>query len=130
VGRTRHRFDDPHELRRTQQPVEVAQPRREIGDLHLGAIVGRQQGDDGGGIALILRSRGDLAIQHHIAKAFFLVARDQPAEHRIAVEAGKTPPHQLAPAVDQGGDAAIADNGKIDRPRHDTMLIARLPQPS
>src|SRR6185295_15959918 len=42
------------------------------------------------------------------------VAGEQPAEHRIAVEARKAPPHDSRQRIDQRESAAIADNGKIE----------------
>ncbi len=67
------------------------------------------------------------AVQHDIAKSFFLIARKQAREHRVAVEAREAPPHQPRPRVGQRGGAAIADDGKIQPLRfgHALALTSR-----
>ena len=56
----------------------------------------------------------DEPVEHDVGEALLLVAREQPAEHRIAVEAREAPPHDARQRIDQRGGAAIADDGEIE----------------
>jgi hypothetical protein len=52
-------------------------------------------------------------VEDDVGKPLFLVAREQPAEDRIAVEAGIAPPHQTRGRIDERSRAPVADDGKI-----------------
>src|SRR3546814_18660761 len=44
-----------------------------------------------------------------------LVAVEQAAEHRIAVEAGHATPHDTRLGIDERSETAVADDGKVER---------------
>src|SRR5262249_27156016 len=52
-------------------------------------------------------------VEHDVAKSLLLVAGEQTAEDRIAVEAGIAPPNQTRGRIDERGRASVADDGKI-----------------
>src|SRR5439155_27322947 len=65
-------------------------------------------------IAQILRLVVDHSVEHHVREPLLLVARDQAAEDRVAVEAGIAPPHQARLGVDKRSRAPVADDGEIE----------------
>ena len=56
------------------------------------------------------------------AFARLIAAIQKVAENRVAIEAGKTAPHDAALRVDKSTKAAVADNTKIKR-GHETLVI-------
>src|SRR4029077_17019372 len=53
-------------------------------------------------------------VEQDVGKSLLLLAGDQPAEDRIAVEARIAPPDDAECRVDQGGRGAVADDGEIE----------------
>ena len=92
------RLDDPHELRRAKDAVIFAKPRREIRNPDRRAlVVGQDRGDDSG-VAHIFGGKIDHALEHDIAEALLLAARQQAGKDRVAVEARIAPPYDPAPS--------------------------------
>ena len=116
----RDRLDAADDLRRTEGALVAVEARREVGDAHRGAArVGQHRLDDRGVAHIARRAAGEFR-QHDVAKALLLVARQQPREHRVGIEARKAPPDDARAAVDERGDAAISDQRQIK------ALFARL----
>ena len=114
-----------NELRRPEHAAELAEARREIGDADRAAVAVGQHGGDDRGVAqifgLILRH----VVEHDVGESLLLVARQQAAEDRIAVEARKAPPHDPRRRIDQRRRAAVADDGKIE-----PVVVSFMPAPS
>ena len=87
------RLDDAHQLRRAEHAAELLEARREIGDPHRRAVVVGQNRRDQRRVAHVFRMRRDEPVEHDVGEALLFVAREQAAEHRIAVEAREAPPH-------------------------------------
>src|ERR1051326_5493113 len=56
----------------------------------------------------------DHVVEHDVRESLLLLAGEQPAEDRIAVEARKAPPHDPGGRIDQRGGAAVAEDGEIE----------------
>jgi hypothetical protein len=72
-GDPRHtgdRLDDADELRRTESPAVDLESRCEVGDADSAAIAVDQLGDNGRGIADIVRTRLGLAFKNDIGEPF------------------------------------------------------------
>ncbi len=108
------RLDDAVELRRPEHAAELAKARREVGDLDLAAA---PVGQHGARRSRVLRTYSRLKIhhvvEHDVGESLFLLARDQPAEDRIAVEARIAPPHDPRTRIDQRRHPAVADDAEI-----------------
>ena len=104
--------------RKTRPNCRIA--RREIGDADGAALPIGENRRHHRGIAKIFRLEIGHVVEHDIRKSLLLVAGEQTAEDRIAVEAGIAPPHQTGGGIDERGRAPVADDGKI-KPviRHD-----------
>ena len=90
----------PHQLRRPQDAVEIAEARREIGDrAPCDPSFGRQQGDHGGGVALIVRA----------------------AVRPAAPAATSQKPFSSSPAIRRQNTGSLSKRGK----HHHTMLAMR-----
>ena len=57
--------------------------------------------------------RRDQAVEHDVGEPLLLIAGEQPAEHGIAIETRKAPPHNASERIDQRDRAAVSDDGKI-----------------
>ena len=108
------RLDDPDELRRPEHAAELPEARREIGDADGAAVAVGQHGGDDRGVAQIFRLEIGHVVEHDVGESLLLVARQQAAEDRVAVEARKAPPHHARRGIDQRSRAAVADDGKIE----------------
>ena len=108
------RLDDADELRRTEGAAVNLKARREVGDADGAALVVDQLRDNGRGITDVVRSRLDLAFEKNIGEALLIVAREQSAEHGIAVVARQAPPHDARRRIEQCRSSTIADDRKIE----------------
>ena len=108
------RLDDAIELRRPEHAAELAKARREIGDPDLAAVAVGEHGRDDRGIAHVFGLIVHHVVEHDVGKSLFLLARHQPAEDRIAVEARIAPPDDARARIDQCGGAAVADDRQIE----------------
>ena len=116
-GDARHagdRLDHPHQLRRAEHAIEILEARREIGDATAAPFLVGQDRLDDRGVAHIGRLDIGQVVEHDVGEALLLVAGEQAAEDRIAVEARKAPPHEARAGLDQRGGAAVADDGEIE----------------
>src|SRR5262249_6331012 len=116
-GDPRHaagRLDDADELRRTKGAAVNLEARREVGDTDSAALVVDQVRDNGCSIAHIVRSRLNLTIENNIGETLLVVAGKQSTEHRIAVVAWHTPPHDPRRRIEQRRGAAVTDDRKIE----------------
>ena len=107
------RLDDAKNLRRTKHAAELTEARDEIGDLDLAALVIGQRRRDDRRIAHVFRLIFGHVVEHDVGKALLLLAGQQAAENRIAVEARIAPPHEPRGRIDQCGRASVSDDGKI-----------------
>src|SRR6266542_3630358 len=96
--------------------IAVTEARREVRDLDASAAAVVQTGDEDGRVEQVfLLLRRDID-QLHGEKTKVLVAgalAQQGAKHRIAVEARKAGPDDLARRVHQGADRPVADQAEI-----------------
>ena len=109
----RNRLDDADELRRAKNPVVVAEARRKVGDADRGIFNVGQYGGNDRCVALVVRREVHHPVENDVAEPLLLVAGQQAAEHRIAVETWMTPPHQSRCRFKQCCRAAVADNGEV-----------------
>src|SRR6185295_8299253 len=107
------RLDDADELRRAKGAPELIEARREVGNANRAALGVAQYRRDHGGVALVGGLRGNATVEQNVGEAFLVVACQQAAKNRFAVEARKAPPHDPRLRIDQRGGAAVADNGKV-----------------
>ena len=119
-GKPGHRLDHSDQLRRPEDATELPIARREIGDADGAALPIGENRRHHRGVAEIFRLEIGHVVEHDVGKSLLLVAREQAAEDRIAVEAGIAPPHQARGRIDERGRAPVADDGKIEPViRHD-----------
>ena len=112
-GKAGDRLDDADQLRRAEDAAEIAEARREVGDLDRGAVfVGEHRRDDGR-VALVVRRVIDHAVEHDVGESLLLIARDKAREHRIAVEARIAPPDETRSRLEQSGGLPVADDGEV-----------------
>ncbi len=93
----------------------MLEARRKIGDAYRAAIAVDELGHHDGGVAHVIRADLDLAVEHHVGEAFFLVTGQEPTEHGVAVVARQAPPHDAPARLDQSRGAAVADDGEVER---------------
>src|SRR5690606_13721159 len=109
------RFDPAHDRGGPEVTAELLEARREVGDAQRIAVPVAQHRLDDGGVASIARAALDHALEGDLAEALFLVAGEQVAEDRVAVEARRAPPDDAAERIDQRRDAAVADQAQVER---------------
>jgi hypothetical protein len=107
-------LDDSDQLRWTEGPVIRTKSRRKIGNLDRSALAIGQDGRNDGGVAQIVGRKVDHAVQNDVAKALFLIARQQPAKYRVAVEAREAPPDEPRRRLHQSGRTAVTDDRQIE----------------
>src|SRR5262249_1021950 len=101
------------ELRWPKNAPELPVAGRKIGDADgAAALVGEDRRYDRG-IPKILRLEVGHVVQHDVGKSLLLVAGEQAAKERVAVEAGVAHPHQAGGRIDERGRAPVADDRKI-----------------
>ena len=113
AGQPGHRLDHPDELRRSKNAAELAIAGGKIGDADGAAVAVGQYGRDHRGIAQIFRLEIGHVVEDDIGKSLLVVARQQPTEDRVTVEARITPPYQARRGIDERSRAPIADDRKI-----------------
>src|SRR5690606_13406529 len=111
-----------HDHARPEDAPEVIEAGGEVGhfdDATAGIVETRHQN---GGIAAVVLLGADEIVQLDVEHATPLIrlAVEQPAEDRIAVEAGQAAPHDAASRVDERSEAAVADDSKIERAHQDS----------
>ena len=104
----------PDQLRRPKHAAELPVTGREIGDAHGAAVAVGQDGRYDRGIAQIFRLEIDHVVEDDVGKSLLLVAREQTAEDRVAVEARVAPPYETRRGIDERSRAPVADDGKIE----------------
>jgi hypothetical protein len=107
------RLDHPDELRRTVRSPEMIEARCEIGDLDRTPMAVAHRGRDDRSVAEVRRAGFDEVFEYDVGKTLLLGPCKQSAEHRIAVEARRAPPHDPCGRIDESSRAAIADHGKV-----------------
>ena len=107
------RLDDPIELRRPEHAAELAEARHEVGDLDLAAVAVGQHGRDDRRVAHVFRLKLRHVVEHDVGESLLLLARQQSAEDRVAVETRIAPPHDPRRRIDQCGRAPVPDDGQI-----------------
>src|SRR5262249_43583617 len=109
----RHGLDQADELRRPEDAAELPEARRKIGNAHSAALPIGEDRRHHRGIAKVFGLEIGHIVEHDIRKSLLVVAGQQTAEDRIAVEAGIAPPDQTRGGIDERGRASVADDGKI-----------------
>ena len=88
-------------------------PGREINDLHGVAVVAEKAGDQHGGVLQVVLLGVVEILQLDRPVAALGGGRQQRAEAGVVVEAGQAAPYDARMAVDQCGDAAVADHAQL-----------------
>ena len=107
------RLDHPDELRWTVRPPEMIEARREIGDLDRAAMAVAHRGCNDRSVADVLRAAFGEVLEDDVGETIFLGPSEQPAEHRIAVEARKAPLHDPRCRIEESSRTTIADYGEV-----------------
>ena len=110
---TGDRLDNAKQLRRPEHAAELPEARDEIGDPHLPALTIGEHGRDDRGVADIFGLKLRQIVEHDVGESLLLLARQQSAEDRIAVEARIAPPHHARAGIDQSGRSPVPDDGQI-----------------
>src|SRR5262249_20993412 len=88
-----HWLDHSYKLRGAKHAAELAKTRGKVGDADGATLtIGENRRHDRR-IAKVLRLKIGHVVEHDVRKSFLFVARKEPAEDRVAVEARVTPPH-------------------------------------
>ncbi len=103
------RLDDADQRRRMEHSAEELEARREVGDSDAAAAAVAHHRLEQCGILDIVLLDAHPVLELDAEEAAVAIIVEQPAEHRIAVEAGKAAPDDPRLAVDQSRDRAIAD---------------------
>ena len=109
--------DPPDQRHGTEHPAVLAESRGEVGDFDAGAARVEQAGDQDRRVDEVFLLLRDAVEQIHREEAGIVLTgpfAQQRAERRIAVEARKACPYNLAKRIHQAADRPVADQPQIE----------------
>ncbi len=110
----RQRADPANQLRRTEHPVAMEEPRREVGDLHPLPFAVHEAGPDDRGAVVVALLDAAQAFELDAHPSIRPALGKQGVEHGIAVEPGHAAPDDGTATVDEGTDRTVADERQIE----------------
>jgi hypothetical protein len=111
-----HRTHLPDQHQRPVHAPGLDEARREVHHLDRAVVAVVQRGDDDRGVGQVALVAAREPFQLDVEEAGLgrrAVAGQQAREHRIAIEARQARPRDPAPRVEQGREAAVADQGEV-----------------
>ena len=110
-------LDAADDLRGVEHALEAGVAGREVDDAHAVSGIVLDHGFDDGGVAQVGRVGPHRALDEDICEPLLLVPCEHAREDGIAVEAREAPPHDARRAIEQGGNATVADDRVVERLR-------------